>query len=101
MQLEDNQDESDLTDASVYVSKATREIDVEHEIDMQKLQLIGSGSFGKVYRTIWVSRPWHHRQCNMMRTLMCACRLFLQSGTEIALKRLHKQDVTKELLVRF
>ena len=38
--------------ASVYVSEATREIDVEGEIDVAAMELIGSGSFGKVNHSL-------------------------------------------------
>jgi hypothetical protein len=54
-----------------YVSHDVREVDVEKEIERH--DLVGSGAFGEVYRGLW-------------------------AGTEIALKRLRRQDLTPELL---
>jgi serine/threonine protein kinase len=60
-----------LADTSSYVSHQTRTIDVATDIEM--LDLTGSGGFGKVYRGLW-------------------------AGTEVAVKLLHNQDMSKKLL---
>lgn len=60
-----------LRRASLYVSTECREIDVQQEVKIA--ECVGDGGFGKVFRGDW-------------------------QGTPVAVKRLHRQDLSQEVL---
>ena len=60
-----------LRRASLYVSTECREIDVQQEVKIA--ECVGDGGFGKVFRGDW-------------------------QGTAVAVKRLHRQDLSQEVL---